>query len=131
MNHPSKSFMEKLLSLQESENFLDILLSDYLKRFILLGEVSLGSFFIFKKEKNDFSLISMNKIGEYVEKEELIKRVEEGKKGIIPHVLQAMKPYITNDCEKDPFHIPFRKEKILSEMIIPFEIDSERIGIVV
>ncbi|MEW6457179.1 MAG: GAF domain-containing protein [Acidobacteriota bacterium] len=53
------------------------------------------------------------------------------KKRIIPHVLKEMKPYITNNCEKDSLHISFRKEKILSEMVIPFEIDRERIGILV
>ncbi|MEW6456261.1 MAG: sigma-54-dependent Fis family transcriptional regulator [Acidobacteriota bacterium] len=132
MSHPSKSLIEKLLSLQESENFLEILLSDYLKRFIKIADVSFGSFFIFKKEKDVFSLAAMKKIGDYEKKEKILKRMEEeGKKGIVPHVLQTMKPYITNDCEKDPFHIPFRKEKILSEMVIPFDIDSERIGIIV
>ncbi|MEW6456787.1 MAG: helix-turn-helix domain-containing protein [Acidobacteriota bacterium] len=132
MNHSSKSLMEKLLSLQKSENFLEILLLDYLKRFIRIADVSFGSFFIFKKEKNDFSLITMKKIGEYEKKEKILKRMEEErKKGIIPHVIHTMKPYITNDCEKDPFHVSFRKEKILSEMVIPFDIDQERIGILV
>ncbi|MEW6457379.1 MAG: GAF domain-containing protein [Acidobacteriota bacterium] len=127
----SKSHVEKLLSLKKSNDFLDILLSDYLKKFTNLADVSFGSFFIFKKEKNDFSLITMKKTGEYERKEKILKKVQEGKKGIISHVIHTMKPYITNDCEKDPLHISFRKEKILSEMVIPFDIDSERIGIIV
>ncbi|MEW6457180.1 MAG: hypothetical protein AB1410_10775 [Acidobacteriota bacterium] len=69
MSLSSKSPVEKLLSLKKSNDFLDILLSDYLKKFIKIADVSFGSFFIFKKEKNDFSLIAMKKTREYEKKE--------------------------------------------------------------
>lgn len=52
-------------------------------------------------------------------------------RGIIHHVVKTLKPYITDDCEEDLYHVPFRKERIRSEMVIPFEIDRERIGMVV
>lgn len=94
MKHPSKSLVEKLLSLQQSDAPLEILLSDYLKKFTHLAEVSYGSFSILKKEKNDFSLFSMKKIGKYEEKEKILKKMEEeGKKGIVFHVLKEMTPY--------------------------------------
>ncbi|MEW6455905.1 MAG: hypothetical protein AB1410_04225 [Acidobacteriota bacterium] len=87
MSITSKAFIEKLISLQESNDSLDILISNYLKKFAHIADVSFGSFFIFKKEKNDFYLFSMKKIGDYEEKEKILKRIEEGrKKGIVPHV---------------------------------------------
>lgn len=62
---------------------------------------------LFDREKR---IISMTRIGEFTEEEIKKERAKKKKVGL-PHVLETMKPYITNDVGNDPYYLSLRKEK--------------------
>ncbi len=95
---------------------LDIILFYYLKRAMRAVGVEFGLFLLFGKDEK---LISMAKVGEFSEKERIEERARE-RAGILPIVLEKMEPYLSNDLEKDPFHISFRDDEIGSELEYPF-----------
>ncbi|MCM8803471.1 MAG: GAF domain-containing protein, partial [Candidatus Omnitrophica bacterium] len=95
---------------------LDLILFTYLKRALRATDSQFGIFLVFEKDGN---ISSMAKVGEFSEKKRIEERAKE-RAGILPTVLETMKPYIANDLERDPFHISFRDEKVGSEIEYPF-----------
>lgn len=95
---------------------LDLILFYYLKRAMRAVDVEFGLSLLFEKDEK---LISMAKVGEFSEKERIVERGK-GRSGILPIILKSMEPYISNDLEKDPFHLSFRDEEVGSELEYPF-----------
>lgn len=94
----------------------DLILFIYLRRALKATNSQFGIFLIFEKDGN---ISSMAKVGEFSEKKK-IGEIAKKRAGILPTVLETMKPYIANDLDRDPIHISFREEKVGSEIEYPF-----------
>ncbi len=106
---------------------LDLILFYYLKRAMRALNIEFGLSLLFGKNGK---LISMTKAGEFSEGQK-IEEMAKGRSGILPIILKGMKPYLSNDLEKDPFHLSFRHEEVGSVLGYPFNIIDERKAVVI
>lgn len=106
---------------------LDLILFYYLKRAMRAVDVEFGLFLLFGKDEK---LISMAKVGEFSDRKKIEERAR-GRSGILPIVLKSMEPYLSNDLEKDPFHLSFRDEEVGSELEYPFYLTSSEKAVLI